>query len=108
MPAFALSLLSTFSIGFLIAAWAPNERAATMIANLFYFPMIFLSGATIPLEMFPDSLQTAAKLLPLTWAIKLLRATWIESVDLNRTGVFVLVATLLVCSTLAVRFFRWD
>lgn len=108
LPAFALSLLSIFSIGFLVAAWAPNERAATMFANLFYFPMIFLSGATIPLELFPDPLQTAAKVLPLTWAVKVLRATWIESVDLNWTGVVVLVATLLVCSTIAIRFFRWD
>ena len=108
VPVFALSLLAIFSIGFLVAAWAPNERAATMFANLFYFPMIFLSGATIPLELFPEPLQAAAKVLPLTWAVKLLRATWIESVDLNWTGVWVLAGTFLLCSTLAIRFFRWD
>ena len=109
VPVFVLSVVSTFSIGFLVASWASNERSATLFANLVYFPMIFLSGATIPLELFPEPMQTAAKVLPLTWAIELLRATWTESVDPNwTTGVVVLVGTTLVCSTMAIRFFRWE
>ena len=51
VPVFLLVLVSTFSIGLLIASWAPNERTATMVAMLVYFPMIFLSGATLPVEM---------------------------------------------------------
>lgn len=108
-PVFLLSVISIFSIGFLVASWTPNERSATLFANLVYFPMIFLSGATIPLELFPEPMQTAAKILPLTWAVELLRATWTESVDPNwTTSIAVLFGTTLVCSTLAIRFFRWE
>lgn len=58
--------------------------------------------------LFPEPMQTVAKVLPLTWATKLSRVTWTESVDGNETGVAVLVSTTLLRSTLAIWFFRWD
>ena len=67
VPVFLLVLVSTFSIRLLIASWAPNERTATMVAMLVYFPVIFLSGAALPLELMPAGMQTAVKVLPLTW-----------------------------------------
>ena len=79
VPVFLLVLVSTFSIGLLIASWAPNERTATMVAMLVYFPVIFLSGAALPLELMPEALQTAVKVLPLTWGVDLLQGAWIES-----------------------------
>ena len=109
VPVFLLVLVSTFSIGLLIASWAPNERTATMVAMLVYFPVIFLSGAAIPLELMPEALQTAVKVLPLTWGVDLLQGAWIESAAPNWTlGIAVLAGTTVVCSSLSVRFFRWD
>ena len=108
VPLLLLVLGSTFSIGFLIAAWAPNERTATSVAMLVYFPMIFLSGATFPLEMMPEGLRTGAKVLPLTWGVDLLQSAWIEDATVNWVlGVAVLAGTAVVCSLLSVRFFRW-
>ena len=109
VPLLLLVLVSTFSIGFLIAAWAPNERTATTIAMLVYFPMIFLSGATLPLEIMPEVMQTAAKVLPLTWGVDLLQGAWVEAADANWTlGIAILAGTTVVCSSLSVQFFRWD
>ncbi len=109
VPVFLLVLVSTFSIGLLIASWAPNERTATMVAMLVYFPLIFLSGAALPLELMPEALQTAVKVLPLTWGVDLLQGAWIESADPNWTlGIAILAGTTVVCSSLSVRFFRWD
>ena len=109
VPALLLVLVSTFSIGFLIAAWAPNERTATTIAMLVYFPVIFLSGATFPVEMMPEGVRTGAKVLPLTWGVDLLQGAWIEGATVNwALGVAVLAGTTVVCLLLSVRFFRWD
>ena len=109
VPLLLLVLVSTFSIGFLIASWAPNERTATTVAFLVYFPVIFLSGATYPLELMPEVMQAIAKVLPLTWGVDLLQGAWIESASPNWTlGIAILAGTTVVCSALSARFFRWD
>ena len=109
VPVVLLVLVSTFSIGFLIASWAPNERTATMVAMLVYFPLIFLSGATLPIELMPEVLQNATKVLPLTWGVDLLQGAWVEGAAPNWTlGIAILAGTTVVCSSLSIRFFRWD
>ena len=109
VPLLLLVMVSTFSIGFLIASWAPNERTASTIAFLVYFPVIFLSGATYPLELMPEAIQTIAKAVPLTWGIDLLQGAWIESADAKwALGIGILAGTTVVCSALSTRFFRWD
>ena len=109
VPLLLLVMVSTFSIGFLIASWAPNERTASTVAFLVYFPVIFLSGATYPLELMPETMQTIAKAIPLTWGIDLLQGAWIERADARWVlGIGILAGTTVVCSALSVRFFRWD
>jgi ABC-2 type transport system permease protein len=104
-----LALVSHYAMGGLIAALAPSERAATVAANLVYFPMIFLSGATIPLSLFPDAMVVIAKALPSTYAVDLLQTTWLGDGGMSPalcTGV--LVGVSVVCGTLSVKFFRWQ
>jgi len=65
-----------FSIGFLIAAIAPNNRAASAIAFSLYFPMLFLSGATMPLQMMPKFIADISRFIPLTYCVEILQGTW--------------------------------
>ena len=112
--AFVLSTLSLFSIGFLIASLVNNTRAANAIGDLIYFPMIFLSGATFPIESFPKSMQNIAKALPLTYVSDLFKRIWLNS-DLNwvKSGLslkvdFVVISiVLVVCILVSIFKFRW-
>lgn len=106
--ALLLSIVSMFSIGFLIAAVAPGSKAATAIAYLVYFPMLFLSGATMPMEMMPDAIVNVSKVLPLTHSVDLLKRTWIGDTGHLLTPIIVLSAVTLVCIFVSVRLFRWE
>jgi ABC-2 type transport system permease protein len=45
-----ISMLSFFSFGYLVASVAPTARTAQVIGMVLAFPMMFLSGAGIPLR----------------------------------------------------------
>jgi len=107
--AIAFCALSMFSIGYLIAAVAPNPRVANIVGLLILYPMMFLSGIFIPPDVMPESVQRISQFLPLKYAVDLLRGLWFGepwSDFLKATAV--LLGVLVVCTVLAVRFFRWE
>lgn len=107
--ALLLGAVAMYAIGGVVAAVAPSERAATAVANMIYFPMIFLSGATIPLEIFPSVMKKISDALPATYAVKLLQNAWVNSSSTNIfLDVTVLVVVAVMGSVAAVRFFRWE
>ena len=93
----------------MVGGLAPDTKAASIAACVLYFPMLLLSGATLPYEVMPAVLQRIADFLPLTQGIKLLKASSLglpmENVLLP---VLVLVILLVCCSLIAVRFFKWE
>jgi ABC-2 type transport system permease protein len=106
---FLFSTLSVYSMGFLIAGLAPNMRAATAIANLVYFPMLFLTGATIPIELMPKLMQNIARVLPVTHVVKAMKAVWLgESISSVYSSLLVLAGVMLVCLFLSLKLFRWE
>jgi ABC-2 type transport system permease protein len=101
--------LAMFSIGYLIAGLAPGARTAQVVGMVIFYPMMFLSGAAIPLEILPDTIQRIAEFLPLTYVVRLLRGLWFGDAwreHLLETAV--LGGVLMVCAALAARFFRWE
>ncbi|MEE9237740.1 MAG: ABC transporter permease [Thermoplasmata archaeon] len=55
------------SIGMAIGNFAKATDAASAVANVIYFPMMFLTGTFFPLEIMPDFIQTVSRFLPLTY-----------------------------------------
>jgi ABC-2 type transport system permease protein len=107
--ALVYSLLSMASLGYLIASLAPSARAAQVIGLSLLYPMLFLSGAGMPLEVLPESIRKVSIFLPLTYVVKLLRGAWFGA-PLSELWlpIAVLGVMLVVCGLLAAKFFRWE
>lgn len=109
IASYFLVMIAMYSLGLLIASLCKNMKIANVVCSLVYFPMLFLSGAVIPFELFPSGMQKAANVLPLTQGVQLLK-----SVSLNQpvgNPQFVLILLLAITITgfgLAVKFFRWE
>ena len=106
---FAFSLISIFSIGYLVASLAPNERIANLTCSVLYFPALFLSGTTVPYEILPKGVRLFSDLFPITQAIKLLKGAVLGAPlapDLWRFAA--LGAMAIACCAISVLSFRWE
>lgn len=107
--AWFLTLVSMFSIGLLMASLCRSVKSVNTVTTLVYFPMLFLSGATIPYELFPKGLQKVSDFLPLTQGIKLMKAVSM-GIEMDSIGkiVALLVGITVVCTVVSVKTFRWE
>ena len=104
---YLLVMCSLFSIGIMVVGIAPNSKIASIIASILYFPMLLFSGATIPYEIMPTNLQKIAHILPLTHGIKLLKAVSLNQ-PIETMGIIIMIICLIICSGIALKFFRWE
>lgn len=68
--AFMLGSMSFFSLGFVLASVLPNARTAQVVGMAIFYPMLFLSGAGLPLEMLPEGVRKVSNFLPLTHVVR--------------------------------------
>jgi imidazolonepropionase-like amidohydrolase/ABC-type multidrug transport system permease subunit len=54
-------------IGLLVGSAARDIRTAPAIANLLFFPLMFLSGSAMPFAMLPEGVRRFARVLPTTY-----------------------------------------
>lgn len=109
LGAFILSTLSFFAVGFLLAGLAPTARVANIVGMVLFYPNLFLSGAAMPKEMFPDSVRLVSRMMPLTYVVDLLQGLWFgEPWSKQLTAVGVLAGMLIVGVVLSARTFRWE
>ena len=113
VASFTVALLictwSILSIGFVVASLVPTARFAQPVGAAIFYPMIGLSGLFYPIASLPPWLQYVAKLLPLTYAVSLMRGIlqgdrWSAHV----TDVAALVVVFAVCTAVSGRLFRWE
>ncbi|MCU1338192.1 MAG: type transporter [Bryobacterales bacterium] len=105
-----LGLLAFGSIGGIIAALVNSMQEGILLTQLFYFPMLFLSGTTIPITVMPAWLQTVAQFIPMTYFTTglqpILRGK--ETLFDNLPSVGALALTAAVGTFLAAKLFRWE
>jgi ABC-2 type transport system permease protein len=106
---FALSSLSFFAIGFVLAGLMPTARTAQVVGMVLLYPMLFLSGAGFPTELLPEAIRKVSAFLPLTYVVNLLRGLWVGETWGQHAGDALILAGILVAGVLiSTRTFRWE
>ena len=113
LASFTLALLFTtlclLSIGFIIASVVPTARFAQPLASVVIYALLAVSGLFVPLERMPGAVQAVARVLPLTYAVSLLRGIWRgEGWLAHSVDVAVLVVMFGIFTAVAARVFRWE
>jgi ABC-2 type transport system permease protein len=96
-------------LGLALAARIKTVPVATGVANMFYFPMMFLCGVYFRSESFPEFMQPLVEVLPLTALNSGLRAIANGGASILSLGRELLVFAVwaAMCAAFVARFFRW-
>jgi len=109
LAGFTLASLSFFGIGFILAGTMPTARTAQVVGLVILYPMMFLSGASFPRELLPETVQKISTFLPLTYVVNLLRGLWIgETWGQHLLDAGILAAILVAGVLISVKTFRWE
>jgi ABC-2 type transport system permease protein len=107
--ALLISTWSVLSIGFVIASIVPTARFAQPIGAIVLYPMIAFSGLFVPISNLPPVLRAVARVLPLTYAVRLLEGIWNGDGWLTHSGdVAALTAMFILFTAISAKIFRWE
>jgi ABC-2 type transport system permease protein len=98
------------TLSYFLAALTRTEEAVNGLSGLPNVVFMLLAGIFFPVDTFPGWLRPVVDAIPLTYLGDALRQLMVGArPDYSlTTDVGVLVAWLVVCALLAVRFFRWE
>ncbi len=102
-----LTIFSMFSLGLLVAAVAPTQRAAQALLGGLFYPLLFLSGLWIQPAMVGNPLRSIMYYSPAGAAVRSL----LYSVFNQPPPYLELVAMIvysIIFGALAVKYFRWQ
>ncbi|MBK5291919.1 MAG: amidohydrolase family protein [Acidobacteriia bacterium] len=113
LPLFLLVTLGCFAfraIGLIIASVANSVAESNVLVQVLYMPMLFMSGATIPISNMPVWAQITAQFLPAAYL-----NTGVQHVMLHAGGLGeslgsmgALLASAIIGTLVSVKIFRWE
>jgi imidazolonepropionase-like amidohydrolase/ABC-type multidrug transport system permease subunit len=106
----ALGVLAFRALGLMVAAVVNSAQESQILIQMLYFPMLFLSGLTIPISIFPNWLQLLAQFIPSTYLVNGMQAIVGKDQTLaqNTLGAGALILTTVLATFLATKLFRWE
>lgn len=103
------STLSILAIGFVLASVVRVARFAQPVGALVFYPMLALCGLFYPIDALPPALRTVASVLPLTYAVSLMRGIWRgEGWLAQAPDVLALSVVMVLGVAVSARVFRWE
>ena len=98
------------TIGLIVAAVVNSTQESNILIQPIYMVMLFLSGATIPITIFPNWLQVVTQFIPATYLVTgvggILQHQ--ETIAQNWLPVIALLLTTVVGIFIATKLFRWE
>lgn len=106
----SLGIIAFRAMGLIIASVVNTMGESQILVQLLYFPMLLLSGATIPLSTMPEWLQVVAQFLPATHLYLGLQGMLMhgESLAQNLAAAGALGAAAVVALFISAKLFRWE
>jgi ABC-2 type transport system permease protein len=106
----AIGTVAFRGVGLIIAAVANSMSESTVLVQILYMPMLFLSGAMFPTSMLPRWAQSVAGFLPASYLVSGLQSIMTDGQSLaaNWQPVAALLTTLVIALFIASRLFRWE
>ena len=106
----SVGMVAFRGIGMVIASVANSMQEGQILIQLCYFPMMFLSGATVPADVFPPILQFLSNFIPATYLVKGIQNMLLHNQGLSeqRGLVGILLLAGIVGATVAMKLFRWE
>jgi ABC-2 type transport system permease protein len=105
-----LGALTFTSLGFVLSSMVKNTQSAMTLCMAVLFPLMFLGGCFWTLNQMPSFLQSVAAMLPTTHLNTALRMITMQGAGFSQIWreFPVLLAWLVGCCALAVKFFKWE
>jgi len=96
------------ALGIAVTTLVRTSEGSSAVVNAIYLPMAFVSGVFFSRQDMPAFLEAISDVLPLTYLLDLIRATFVPGESFAPSSVAVVVVWGLVGMVVAVRMFRWE
>ena len=106
----SVALIAFRSIGLVIASVANTMQEGNILVQLLYFPMLLLSGATIPASAFGPTVRIVSGFIPSTYLVKGVNGMLLYDQPTRLIWLWAgaLVLTAIVGWTVGMKLFRWE
>jgi ABC-2 type transport system permease protein len=106
----SVGTVSFASLGLVVASVTNTMQETQIINQLLWFPLIFLSGATIPLPALPAVVQRIGVFLPATYLVNSLQKAFYFSASISHLllGVVALCFWAAITFFVSAQLFRWE
>ena len=105
-----IAIVGFRAIGLILASVVNSMQESQLLVQLIYLPMLFLSGATFPLSMFPPWLLIVTQFVPATYMVTGLQGMLLrnEGITANIQPALALLLTAFVGLFISYKLFRWE
>lgn len=106
----SIGIVAFRSMGMILASVVNSMQESQILIQLLYLPMLMLSGATVPLEIMPEWLQSLTMFIPSTHLYLGVQGILMRGESLAQVAepAGALLLTTLVCVFLSMKLFRWE
>lgn len=106
----AVGAVAFRSIGLIIASVVNSSQESNLLIQPLYMAMLFLSGMTIPITIFPQWLQNVTQFIPATYLMSGMAGIIMrhESIWQNWLALVALLISTAIGTFIATKLFRWE
>jgi len=98
------------AVGLIVASVANSVAESNVLIQILYMPMLFLSGATLPVSSLPPAAQIAAQFMPAAYLNTGIQHVMLrsEGIAANLESVAAMLVTIALGTFIAIKLFRWE